>query len=531
MAMYNLMIIDDEILIRKYLKKIINDNIPECTIIGEAENADEAIEKISELKPDIIITDICLNQDNGLDIFTLLPHNAKIIVITGYRNFEYAQQALSLKVSALILKPINPDELVTTIRKTINELEQENKRNRFIDSNMPYIKQKFLLDMIYGVYLENTEKASELSQELSISIKDHFLILCKLYFTSDVNDDEKYSLTDKYLQSLMCLEHDENIQIYHIHAGYDKIFLILEDVNKIYSNEQLYDLCNNMHMPSKSFSNKISGLSISISSKGPNLYSLNNEYQECVLALSARRSNYDIIFYSDVMINSFVSNELSSKVLEQLKNSVIEAIQENNILEIQSLLYNSLDIIKEIEKNNRDSIIEFYTQLFLSLHKICSTNAHSFISDNFTKIYNLKNNIANCKSIELLNELLIQMLDNAPKKTDTPNNTNVSSHVKAALEYIHESYSENISLNDVAKHIHVSSVHTGRLFKKEVGCTITDYINEYRIKKAKEFLDSGNYKIYEVAEKVGINSTNYFITLFKKHTGYIPSEYIKNSKL
>ena len=131
--MYKVIIIDDENIILHGLKTIINWSDYGCEVCATAKNAKEGLEKIIANKPDIILTDIKMKNSNGLDMIEqALEHvpDAKIIVMTGYRTFEYAYHAISLGVFAFLLKPTNPDDIKTTIQKAVQELdEQILKRN------------------------------------------------------------------------------------------------------------------------------------------------------------------------------------------------------------------------------------------------------------------------------------------------------------------------------------------------------------------------------------------------------------------
>ena len=144
--MYKILIIDDETLIRKSISKLIETNLPECEPPEEARSAAEGIEKVNLLTPDIIITDICMNDMTGLDMLKKLNTCAKVIVITGYRSFEYAQSAIDLNVFSLLLKPIKQQELIRILKSAIESINSERQNalkaenlNQILVNNLPYI--------------------------------------------------------------------------------------------------------------------------------------------------------------------------------------------------------------------------------------------------------------------------------------------------------------------------------------------------------------------------------------------------------
>lgn len=337
---YKVLIIDDEMPIRKSLTKIINTYVPECFVAAEAENGAEGIEKIHEYSPDIIITDIFMPKTDGLNMIAQAKPGAKIIVITGFRDFNKACQAVNLNVFDLLLKPINHQKLTESISRAI------------------------------------------------ISIKTEKLNSLGTLFTSAINDCDIFSI-DSY--------------------------------SRLISNE----------------AKQITGKSVEF---------LKTYFKKIFATMQEMRS-------------TVISND------EYTENDALKAMIE--------------------ESENTDELIDIFD--------ICVKN----------------------------------LTDNMKQK----NLTNVSKHIQMALSYIDENYGKKMSLEDVSKHIGLSVVHTSRLFKKETGKTVLDYINEVKMIKAKQMLATGKYKVYEVADELGFNNSHYFSTLFKKFNDFTPSEYLNNRHL
>ena len=153
--MYSVLIIDDESLTRQTIKKLITQSIPQCSTIYEADNAANSAEIIEKFSPDIIISDIWLGKTSGLDMLEAITPASQIIVITGYRDFEYAQRSVNLHVSSFLLKPLKPNELLDAVNGAIDNIDDERSRsnefdrlNKMVNDNLPYIRQKVLLDVI-----------------------------------------------------------------------------------------------------------------------------------------------------------------------------------------------------------------------------------------------------------------------------------------------------------------------------------------------------------------------------------------------
>lgn len=338
---YKVIIIDDEPPIRKALCKIINQHIPECSVVGEADNGIDGMMQISEKEPDIIITDIFMPQTDGLDMVEKAKTHAKIIVITGFRDFDKARQAVHLNAFDMLVKPINHSKLIGSIKRAID-----------------------------GIKIEKLNSLNVL-------------------FTAAVNDCD--------------------------------IPAILNYANLI------------------------------------------------------------------------------SKEITVLGNTELPFIR------------------------------YYFTRLFFTMQEIRDTVINN--NDEYSNNESLKKMIEQTSDINELIDVFESCVNNITKNMKQINLTNISKHIQMAIDYINENYRKKLSLEDVSQYINLSVVHTSRLFKKETGKTVLDYINEAKLTKAKQMLDSGKYKVYEVADELGFNTSHYFSTLFKKFTGVTPSEYLQNKHI
>ena len=129
---YKLVIIDDEVYTCEGLKKIINWAEYKIEVAGVANDGEEGMQRINEIKPDIVITDINMPLINGLDMIEMLrksDYNGKVIILTGYRYFEYAKKAIENKVSHYLLKPIDVDKLKAAVIETVYSLDKEDRND------------------------------------------------------------------------------------------------------------------------------------------------------------------------------------------------------------------------------------------------------------------------------------------------------------------------------------------------------------------------------------------------------------------
>jgi two-component system, response regulator YesN len=145
----------------------------------------------------------------------------------------------------------------------------------------------------------------------------------------------------------------------------------------------------------------------------------------------------------------------------------------------------------------------------------------------FIKIRNKEEGIVN-KFKSILGEKLFEGVDSCEDNTLKVNGREIKNNsLIKLLQYINEHLTEDITLDELSKVAFMHPSYLSQTFKNEIGENYIDYITRLRIERAKEFLKTGNVKSYEVAEKVGYNDARYFSQVFKKHTGYSPSEFKK----
>jgi two-component system response regulator YesN len=198
--LYKVLIIDDESIIRKGLSNIINWSQLSCEICGEAADGISGIELIKQVNPDIILTDIRMPKADGLVMIRqakeIVPE-CKIIILTGYRDFNYAQEAIKLGAFDFILKPTKIEELTGVIIRSIKDIEKrkvmraeiEKYREQY-EKNIPVLRERLLYNLIHGLYPNETDINQEM-RKLNLSV-DRFVM--GMIDNESSEDKDSYSL-------------------------------------------------------------------------------------------------------------------------------------------------------------------------------------------------------------------------------------------------------------------------------------------------------------------------------------------------
>lgn len=535
--MFKVLIIDDEPIIRKGLRNIINWKNFGCEVCGEAADGQEGVELIRRLLPDIIITDIKMPETDGLtmlrEIKGTVP-DSKIIILTGYRDFDYVHEALKIGAFDFLLKPSKIEELTSVIARAVKELKFKKERSEEFEKlsllfkqNISVLREKFLYDVIYEI---NTNE-DDIQQKLELfnmrSGKFHMLIVQN---DSEESEGNQISQYERHLyqfgiintfNEVFAAEFDviavtlNNIGIAFILTILDKSDNVPELIDKKCSYFQDI-ICNCFGFT----------VTIAVSSEGNKMTQLPEKFKECREALEHKfyMGNNSIILHND--INTFFKYDDHS-MLEKLQKALIEGVKSGNEQSVRDRLQDIYSYVKSIDPAKKDFVKNFYWNIISSLNSIRDSLVSGYGDKKleYGELNGLYGLIEKCSNTEELNTLLDESARSIASKVNSYNNKSIKLILRKAVEYLQEHYNEQVTLNEVAEHTFVSTYYISRMFKKEMGKNFVDYLNEIRIEKAKEMLRDVRFKTYEVAEQVGIPDAHYFSKLFKKYVGVTPTEF------
>ncbi len=532
--MFKVMIIDDETIIRTGIKNIINWKQFDCKICAEASDGEEGAALIKQHSPDIIITDIRMPGIDGLkminEIKDLVP-NCRIIVLTGYRDFDYVQEAIKLGVFDFVLKPTKIEELTAVIDRAVNELkslkskeEEFSKLKKLFEQNIPVLKEKFLYDLIYEIYPSSEDVLSR-ADLLGIDLSPFLLLVVEI----DVDENAKISQYDRNLYQFGIINtfmdvFSDSFKVTNIPLNDVAVAFILEIKGSVDYLTFINNKCDYLQeLLTNCFGITVT---IAVSSEGREIMQLSEKYRECMEALERKFyiGNNTVIYHEDIKgffkYVDYSPLEKNQKLLLEGIKTGNEGIVSQKLEDIFEYINNNDHIDMNYLRNYYWNIITYINNIRLSVAQ--ASNDRSVEGINIISVHNI---ISESQSVQELNELVREVCRSITAKINNYNNKSIKLVLRKAINYIQKHYKEQITLNIVAEHVYVSTSYLSRMFKKELGINFIDYLNGLRIEKAKELLMDPKYKTYEVAEKVGINDAHYFSRLFKKYVGISPTEF------
>lgn len=527
------MIVDDEPIIRKGLANFIAWDSIECKVTCECTNGLEAKELIPTQKPDIIISDIKMPGMDGIELSKYIYENypeIKVILLTGYSEFKYAQSAIKFNVVDFVLKPSSNEKITLAIEKSKKLIFDDRLKvkkisylNEKLDQNVTQLQEKFFYDYINGILQNKTRIQSEMDN-LKINLKSYHV----LFFKFNINPHNQLITNGENKKNIL-LEIKKFISIifkdylhYNVTINCTSLCTVLNfessfenDPTSIISNkskELLHFFSNFMNIP----------ISLGISDLHNELEEVPIAYEESIESLSQKFYDDDIIFtYSKYNSKKpDLTNSLEQTYIDKIINSIKSGDTEIAIDSTNKLIYELKASRQSIEHIKNVSVLLCSLSFKLLMNHYVNL---SEIVGNSSKTYK---DILNCDSIGKLTHILEKVILLVIERLSYLNSQD-NYIIKKVTDYIESNFANPVKLNDVAELAHVNSSYLSRLFKKETGSTLTEIVTKIRIEKAKDLLSFSNMKTYEIALKVGIEDPAYFSQVFKKYTGLSPSKFKK----
>jgi two-component system, response regulator YesN len=520
--MNKVILVDDEMYFRKGLRNLINWEDCGFKVVGEAANGEDALKMIHDVKPDLIITDIRMPVLDGIGLIRKAKEKeavqSKFIIISGHSDFKYAQQALRYGVHDFVLKPIDQDEIEQTLKLLSKTLDEQKK----LQEQMLEEQAKIMFNHLLLGKVEENDDSIDLLNLLSLGKpKEFFYLLIEVNGIpeeSNLNNEERVRLVKCTLEDV---SHDiwnkkERIWFQEISPSSIGGLITSNHLARFQMNLRKF-----INWVNNELTKRISDdITMYVGEAVPNLTSLKESYTSVDLAQQHKYANNEngIIFFEDIVNIPITSAELDESVFQLL----IEKIEEDStasIVNTLEVLFKSL-VTNKLSKNAVISSLTSFIHSVLKIIKKMGGDPSSL--QTYKIIYTLHNyNL----TIVQLKELIIGFVVECKEKICHLRKQTANGEAHKIKQYIDLHYHENISLKTIASKFFMNPVYLGQLFKKSYGIYFKDYLLQVRINEAKKQLRQSEKRIYEIAESVGFNNTDYFVTIFGKLENITPSEY------
>ena len=535
--MVKVYLVEDEIIIRQSIKNSIDWEKEGYEFVGDASDGELALPVILKEKPDILITDIRMPFMDGLELSRMvkaeLP-DIKIVILSGYDDFEYAKQAIKIGVAEYLLKPVSSavllehlSEIAEKVRDEREDLALKKVYYQEMQENEELIKMKFLGELISGKL--SLADAMEKGKRFHMNLSGPFyrIILFKFIQEDHVQAEQSEALAEAY--EAVGGYVDRFRDVFRFQRGVEGWAFLLTSVEE------------DMETQTKAF---IEGLKAviapfdtltwfgGIGSEVARIRELRYSFREADKAFAGRfvqepnqiisveqlnfeqqDNEFDANIFGEInQFNQIITRFLSNGSLEEVESFVgalFTEISEDHFRSLMIRQYIIMDICKKLRK---DAGVEgeVYGQW-------------EGIREN-EKI--LKLAVTTAESVDDIKDYIGTLLDHAIELRNTVSGRRYSDIIQTAKERIEQDYmSEDISLNSVAAEVCMSPSYFSSVFSKEMGKTFIEYLTEVRMEKAKQYLACSSMKTSEISYEVGYKDPHYFSYIFKKTQGCTPKEY------
>lgn len=526
--MYDVMIIDDEIDVREHLVSIIDWNNLPLRLAAQAADCDTARELYLIHQPKIIITDINLSMGSGLDLveeFMKLDPTILCIVITGYSDFQYAQQALRMGAVEFLLKPIFPNAINDSLRKAIHRFETIRKAEasaesmrKLLNENLHSIRNAYL-GRLFRFGEEGNISAAAKFQELHIDCPGPYYVVALLTLARS-GSLERYEsaclIMEKQMRKML---QESGLQFYLFFDSYfrltcligsetDDLDLRLEDVTtKLKSYLHFLDEFR-----------LLAGISCTVQGTS----GLHEAFSQAKTSLN----------FQNVLSDDSVVHFKNVNAYEPIKVDSRHAAAELRALFLQKSWPKLEDKLAEYmqmfsqQENGLSQVRSFALELLASLSSECSRQN---ISLETVLSSGAMMQVFSSASWQEITAATLQLISGMLEKQTSQHSSNNHHLIGLAKAYIDEHlHDKNLCLDTVSEAIGLSRSYFCDLFHKTEAVSFSNYLKNLRIEKSKELLRSTNLKVFEVADATGFSNVKYFCFVFKKAVGQTPSEYQAN---
>jgi two-component system, response regulator YesN len=513
--MYKVLIVDDEIFVRKGLINLLDWSALQFEICGEAGNGMQALNLIKQLTPDLVIVDIRMPVLDGLELIRQVnakgEHQPLFIILSGYPDFSYAQQAFRYNVSDYILKPVDEKELTDTLKRISNTLNQKQL--------LSMTKEKPLVEVIIESLLQaepDEQVVTQIAHTLELPLSSTYT-----YVIVEVQDELPHKEIDYMPQLQILLQ-----QFFHlegqpllIHARSNNQYGFI--MSPLWLDQQMDDERGSynklLHYLEKNLSTNVA---LFIGRKVDHLQQIVHSRMSADECLNYRfAASFNGLFLATELLELplyyfDVDEELHSKLIYEVESNhkegylnaidaIFNAFLERNFAPgavantIRRIMIATINIIRQLEGDE----------------------------NNLEWLEDLLNWKTKYRNLNQLKRVFTKFIEEAAEYIAEERGEKGEGSIEKVKKYIDGHFKENIYLKSIAAEFHMNPIYLGQLFRKKYGVYFNEYLLSLRIEEAKRLLRQTKKRMYEIAEQVGFQNADYFATQFEKLEKMRPTDY------
>lgn len=527
MELYNVLLVDDEAEVLLAMKKKIDWEALGFCLAGTAENGQEALELTEQQHIDVVMTDIRMPYMDGLTLCRKLKEsyrNMKVIIYSGFDDFEFAREAVHLEAEEYLLKPISAGDLCKVFSKIKTKLDQEyseyrnlNRLSEYYRKSLPVMQGQLVMGILEGRI--SGEKAGAMMETYEMEWNSPFYMVSTVYAEANQkeNSGDPLQLFTLPLRNMVRDYLQEKMEFFCT-TFLDQVYVVFFLGSREESSQVLYHLDQVCKIGCRVLKTPVTASAGQVCTLG----TIHTSFEEAVNAMEYRTilGNGQVLYIKDIepcakenkMVTEYDFRQLIHAVKVGKKDEISEAIRQL------------------MESIRRDNISPGqYELLFMELLSELMKIGRSYkltpgqiFGDPECSWYELYKNVP----VDGLGEWLEEVCTNLRHTLHHERKDSAARLAEQARTYIREHYQENdLSAESLCRYLNVSPAYFSTIFKKETGMSFVGYLTRVRLERAVELLRTTEDKTYIIAAQVGYTEPNYFSYVFKKQYGISPSRY------
>ncbi|RIX50749.1 DNA-binding response regulator [Paenibacillus nanensis] len=529
--MHKVLLVDDEVFVRKGLCNLIEWEELGFVVAGEAENGEDALKQIIDMQPDLVITDIRMPLMDGLELIRRAVEipglDPSFILISGYNDFAYAKQAIQFGVLDYILKPIDDAELRSTLQKLActlsrKKLTQNAREQQLADSVMEAL--------IHGTADEDAVAA--VASALDVKMDGEYCYVVIEVYDRAVGYKEIAAAVkavckancDTENDARMPRDTDRFVPVYEQSDGRYGLLLALPPAQAgagltRSAADQLLDdrlgglakgLTQALGTPVALFA----GLTVN------GLFNIRRSYQTAAETVKHKYAEEQrpYIHYKEISGKPLHERMLSDAFYDRL----MEQLEENNAEGCRDAVRSMFDSFRKDRLDPSAVWSAIHRGMIAIIRVIQEMDGNAQQLASFQAVKDWEHRSMGARELE---ELFQGFVAEAAECISLLRQEQSKGGIEKIRKYIETNYSDNISLKTIAAHFYMNPVYLGQLFRKTYGVYFNDFLLSLRMGEAKKLLRLTDMRMYEIASKVGFQNADYFVAQFVKQEGMTPKEY------
>ncbi|MEM1483241.1 response regulator [Oscillospiraceae bacterium PP1C4] len=529
MSFYRIILVDDEEEIRDGIKRKIDWTGNGFELVGTAENGQEALEMAEALHPDVVMTDIKMPFMDGLTLGRLIYEQMpgiKLVIFSGFDDFEYAQKAIQINVAEYILKPINSAELTAVLQKLKAQLDAEFAEKRDLEllrqhyvSSLPLLREQFLVRLLDGRISQ--QRIDEQAARYELDLSGNCWTVALAHFDAGSSDSSLMRQSELIPLSIKQLI-DEKLGRFSrfkcfIYNDYVAIMAMFDDRSQVLS---LIEGLNQICKLARRFLELT--LSVGVGSLCDQLTDLRYSTIGAHSALDYRvlLGVGKTIYLDDIEPDP--SAQLSFD--EQDRRDLISAVKLGKSDNIRCWVDRFIGCSRAVCL----PLAQYQLYLLEMMAELLNViRAYQLdVSEIFGRDFDGNFHLSSFDSLDKFGNWFVEICLKISSLIRRERTNSSKATADKSKQFIEENYANfDISVEMLCDFLHVSPAYFSTLFKKETGMSFVTYLTNVRMEQAIKLLSTTEDKTYEISLKVGYSEPNYFSYVFKKQYGVSPTKY------